>query len=256
MTADDRLSPEVRAVAIVVVIGAIMSILDTTIVNVGLETLSRDLDAPLSTIQNRATGQTNTTYDELRDRINKLLPSQPGEAKPGTGPTTGPGANPNTPPSLNPPATGPSAAMREFQKQINDLSNDLRDDASRVNMGATARSRMGQGIVQGTVPLTDKSQDAKPNTRPFERIELGPDAEDARCARGSQRHELALDRELSLDFEPRRNPVRGHAHQELRLVLGLLVGIEESVRVFERAFRQLHRGRSRHVYGSDVGELP
>lgn len=136
---------------------------------------TRASGAPLSTIQNKATGQTNTTYDELRDRINKLLPSQPGEAKPGTGPTTGPGANPNTPPSLNPPATGPSAAMREFQKQINDLSNDLRGDASRVNMGATARSRLGQGIVQGTVPLTDKSQDAAPTARPFERIELGPD---------------------------------------------------------------------------------
>ena len=45
------LSPEVRRVAAVVVVGAIMSILDTTIVNIGLETLSRDLHAPLSTIQ-------------------------------------------------------------------------------------------------------------------------------------------------------------------------------------------------------------
>jgi len=51
-----RLTPEVRAVAIVVVIGAIMSILDTTIVNVALDTLSRDLNAPLSTIQWVATG--------------------------------------------------------------------------------------------------------------------------------------------------------------------------------------------------------
>jgi EmrB/QacA subfamily drug resistance transporter len=50
------LSPEVRNVAIVVIVGAIMSILDTTIVNVALESLSRDLSAPLSTIQWVATG--------------------------------------------------------------------------------------------------------------------------------------------------------------------------------------------------------
>jgi MFS family permease len=40
----------------VVIVGAIMSILDTTIVNVALETLARDLDAPLSTIQWVSTG--------------------------------------------------------------------------------------------------------------------------------------------------------------------------------------------------------
>lgn len=56
MTADDRLSPEVRAVAIVVVIGAIMSILDTTIVNVALDTLAKDFDTDLTTIQWVATG--------------------------------------------------------------------------------------------------------------------------------------------------------------------------------------------------------
>jgi EmrB/QacA subfamily drug resistance transporter len=53
---DDRLSPEIRRVAVVVIVGAIMSILDTTIVNVALESLSRDLHAPLSTIQWVATG--------------------------------------------------------------------------------------------------------------------------------------------------------------------------------------------------------
>jgi len=53
---DDTLSPEIRRVAIVVIVGAVMSILDTTIVNVALESLSRDLDAPLSTIQWVATG--------------------------------------------------------------------------------------------------------------------------------------------------------------------------------------------------------
>jgi EmrB/QacA subfamily drug resistance transporter len=50
------LPPEVRRIAIVVIIGAIMSILDTTIVNVALETLRVDLHAPLSTIQWVATG--------------------------------------------------------------------------------------------------------------------------------------------------------------------------------------------------------
>ncbi len=45
-----------RRIAVVVVIGAIMSILDTTIVNVALETLRVDLDAPLSTIQWVSTG--------------------------------------------------------------------------------------------------------------------------------------------------------------------------------------------------------
>jgi hypothetical protein len=36
VSADDKLSPEVIRVAIVVIVGAIMSILDTTIVNVAL----------------------------------------------------------------------------------------------------------------------------------------------------------------------------------------------------------------------------
>jgi EmrB/QacA subfamily drug resistance transporter len=53
---DGRLSKDVKAVAIVVIFGAIMSILDTTIVNVALDTLSRELHAPLSTIQWVSTG--------------------------------------------------------------------------------------------------------------------------------------------------------------------------------------------------------
>ena len=53
---DDGLSPETIRVAIVVVVGAIMSILDTTIVNVALETLAVDLHAPLSSVQWVATG--------------------------------------------------------------------------------------------------------------------------------------------------------------------------------------------------------
>jgi EmrB/QacA subfamily drug resistance transporter len=52
--ADNRtfaLDPHTRRIAIVVVLGMIMSVLDTTIVNVALESLSRDLHTPLSDIQ-------------------------------------------------------------------------------------------------------------------------------------------------------------------------------------------------------------
>jgi EmrB/QacA subfamily drug resistance transporter len=52
----DKLDRGIIVVASVVVIGAIMSILDTTIVNVALATLSRDLHASLSTIQWVSTG--------------------------------------------------------------------------------------------------------------------------------------------------------------------------------------------------------
>jgi EmrB/QacA subfamily drug resistance transporter len=52
----EPLGREVWVVAAVVVVGVIMSILDTTIVNVALQTLSRELDAPLDTIQWVATG--------------------------------------------------------------------------------------------------------------------------------------------------------------------------------------------------------
>ncbi len=47
---------DVRRIAVVVIIGAVMSILDTTIVNVALETLRIELEAPLSTIQWVSTG--------------------------------------------------------------------------------------------------------------------------------------------------------------------------------------------------------
>ena len=50
------LPPRGPPVAVVVIVGAIMSILDTTIVNVALETSADDLDAPLSTIQWVPTG--------------------------------------------------------------------------------------------------------------------------------------------------------------------------------------------------------
>jgi EmrB/QacA subfamily drug resistance transporter len=50
-SAEEGLSREVWVVAGVVIVGMFMSVLDTTIVNVALDTLSRDLDSPLSTIQ-------------------------------------------------------------------------------------------------------------------------------------------------------------------------------------------------------------
>ena len=55
-SASEPLGREVWIVAAVVIVGVIMSILDTTIVNVALETLSRELDAPLNTIQWVSTG--------------------------------------------------------------------------------------------------------------------------------------------------------------------------------------------------------
>jgi EmrB/QacA subfamily drug resistance transporter len=53
---DEGLSREVKVVAGVVVLGVIMSLLDTTIVSVALDTLSRDLHSPLGTIQWVSTG--------------------------------------------------------------------------------------------------------------------------------------------------------------------------------------------------------
>ena len=50
------LPKDLRPIAIVVVIGAIMSILDATIVNVALQTLRSDLDVSLATIQWVSTG--------------------------------------------------------------------------------------------------------------------------------------------------------------------------------------------------------
>jgi EmrB/QacA subfamily drug resistance transporter len=50
------LDRDLLLLASVVVVGAIMSILDTTIVNVALDTLSRELDAPLDSVQWISTG--------------------------------------------------------------------------------------------------------------------------------------------------------------------------------------------------------
>ncbi len=53
---ENRISPYVWRVSAVVIIGSIMSILDTTIVNVGLDTLSHDLHSTISQIQWVVTG--------------------------------------------------------------------------------------------------------------------------------------------------------------------------------------------------------
>ncbi len=50
------LDPQLQRLAVVVVLGAIMSILDTTIVNVAIDTLAKAFDSPLSTIQWVSTG--------------------------------------------------------------------------------------------------------------------------------------------------------------------------------------------------------
>ena len=50
-SARHRIEPRVRRIAVVVVLGAIMSVLDTTIVNVALDSLSRDLEVSLDEIQ-------------------------------------------------------------------------------------------------------------------------------------------------------------------------------------------------------------
>ncbi len=50
------MTPRLWRIAIVVILGAIMSVLDTTIVNVALDTLSKDLNTPLDGIQWVITG--------------------------------------------------------------------------------------------------------------------------------------------------------------------------------------------------------
>ena len=55
-TPDDKLSPEVRRAGVVVVLGTIMAILDTTIVAVALPTLAKDFHVTVSTIQWVTTG--------------------------------------------------------------------------------------------------------------------------------------------------------------------------------------------------------
>ena len=57
-TSADKLDRDLLMVASVVVLGAIMSILDVTVVNVAINTLARDFNTSLSTIQWVATGYT------------------------------------------------------------------------------------------------------------------------------------------------------------------------------------------------------
>src|ERR1700710_172102 len=51
-----RIEPHVWRIAIVVILGAIMSVLDTTIVNIALDDLSHDLHSSLASIQWVVTG--------------------------------------------------------------------------------------------------------------------------------------------------------------------------------------------------------
>src|SRR5436305_8299613 len=51
-----KIERHVWVISGVVILGMIMSILDTTIVNVALDTLSRDLNAPISQVQWVVTG--------------------------------------------------------------------------------------------------------------------------------------------------------------------------------------------------------
>ena len=51
-----KLEPHVKRIAIAVVLGAIMSVLSTTIVNVALQTLAVELGAPLDNVQWVVTG--------------------------------------------------------------------------------------------------------------------------------------------------------------------------------------------------------
>src|SRR5689334_3836230 len=57
-TASEGLDRKLLAISSVVVLGAIMSILDTTVVNVAINTLARDFNTELSTIQWIVTGYT------------------------------------------------------------------------------------------------------------------------------------------------------------------------------------------------------
>ena len=56
--ASEGLDRRLMMIAVVVVLGVIMSILDTTVINVAINTLARDFDTELSTIQWIVTGYT------------------------------------------------------------------------------------------------------------------------------------------------------------------------------------------------------
>src|SRR5437588_1028972 len=56
MEVSDRIDAQVWRVSLVVLVGTVMSVLDTTIVNVALATLSRELHSTISSIQWVVTG--------------------------------------------------------------------------------------------------------------------------------------------------------------------------------------------------------
>src|SRR5215210_7606967 len=58
MTADGKLDRRILTIAGVVVLGAVMSILDVTVVNVAINTLAAEFDSTLTTIQWIVTGYT------------------------------------------------------------------------------------------------------------------------------------------------------------------------------------------------------
>ena len=74
----DQISAHVWRISAVVVIGSIMSILDTTIVNIALDTLHRRLHSPLSDIQWVITGYllSLATVIPLTGRLTKKIQRQ------------------------------------------------------------------------------------------------------------------------------------------------------------------------------------
>ena len=79
----DALPRDVRRIAVVVIVGAVMSILDATIVNVALETLRVELGASLSTIQWVSTGYllALATAIPLTGWANTSAPAMPTSAR-------------------------------------------------------------------------------------------------------------------------------------------------------------------------------
>ena len=68
-----RIEPHVWRIASVVVLGSIMSILDTTIVNVALETLGRDLHATLADIHGNLPALRAVLSDLDNERVDALV---------------------------------------------------------------------------------------------------------------------------------------------------------------------------------------
>jgi hypothetical protein len=73
--AREPLDRTLLSIAAVIVLGAIMSILDTTVVNVAINTLARDFDTSLATIQWIATGYTLALATVIRSRAGRRTAS-------------------------------------------------------------------------------------------------------------------------------------------------------------------------------------